>query len=150
MPIFLYSICGTSTTAWLVKRCHVRTRDPNQRTPGTRSGTCEANHSAMGPDPFPLIFLREFHGNTADGRKTSTYKERCCLSGRESRLWVAFCCVPGGLGTGPPSSLRHRGGLGTSAFPMTGRGGSELYTTTRHGRGSLGPLLRVASMTGQP
>uniref|UniRef100_A0A9L0JRQ5 Uncharacterized protein n=1 Tax=Equus asinus TaxID=9793 RepID=A0A9L0JRQ5_EQUAS len=37
MPIFLYCICGTPTTAWLAKRCHDRTWDPNRRTPGHRS-----------------------------------------------------------------------------------------------------------------
>ncbi|XP_070109978.1 carnitine O-palmitoyltransferase 1, muscle isoform isoform X5 [Equus przewalskii] len=30
VPIFLYFICGTPTTAWLAKRCHVRTQDPNR------------------------------------------------------------------------------------------------------------------------
>src|SRR3712207_299831 len=46
VPIFLYFICGTPTTAWLDKRCHVHTRDPNQRTPGCQSGTCELNRCA--------------------------------------------------------------------------------------------------------
>ena len=36
MPIFLYFICGMPTTAWRAKGCHVRTQDPNQRTPGRR------------------------------------------------------------------------------------------------------------------
>ena len=30
VPILLYFICGTAVTAWLAKRCHVRTRDPKQ------------------------------------------------------------------------------------------------------------------------
>ena len=36
MPIFLYFffICGTPTTVWCAKRCHVNTRDLNQRTLG--------------------------------------------------------------------------------------------------------------------
>ena len=33
LPIFLYFTCGMSTTAWLAKRCHVRTRNLNQRNP---------------------------------------------------------------------------------------------------------------------
>uniref|UniRef100_A0A9L0ILM9 Nuclear envelope phosphatase-regulatory subunit 1 n=1 Tax=Equus asinus TaxID=9793 RepID=A0A9L0ILM9_EQUAS len=33
MPIFLYFICGTPATAWHAKQCHVRTWDPNRRTP---------------------------------------------------------------------------------------------------------------------
>ncbi|XP_070086279.1 membrane-anchored junction protein isoform X6 [Equus caballus] len=49
VPIFLYFICGTPATAWLAKRCHVRTQDPNQRTPGRRRRTCELNHCATGP-----------------------------------------------------------------------------------------------------
>ena len=44
MPIFLYFIRGTPTTAWLfAKRCHVCTRDPNWQTPGHR----EAEHSNL-------------------------------------------------------------------------------------------------------
>ena len=30
VPVFLYFICGTPTTAWLHKWCHVHTRDLNQ------------------------------------------------------------------------------------------------------------------------
>ena len=43
VPIFLYFICGTPTTAWLDKRCHVCTQDPKWRTPGCRSRTCKLN-----------------------------------------------------------------------------------------------------------
>uniref|UniRef100_A0A9L0SE50 COX assembly mitochondrial protein n=1 Tax=Equus caballus TaxID=9796 RepID=A0A9L0SE50_HORSE len=51
VPIFLYFIYGTPTTAWLDKRCHVRTRDLNRRTPGRQSGTCKLNHCATGWAP---------------------------------------------------------------------------------------------------
>ena len=34
VSIVLHYICGMPATAWLDKRYHVRTRDPNQRTPG--------------------------------------------------------------------------------------------------------------------
>ena len=58
MPISLYFICGTPTTAWCVKQCHVRTQDPNQWTPSRWSGT--ANLTAV-PLGRPLVFflLRE-------------------------------------------------------------------------------------------
>uniref|UniRef100_A0A9L0SC01 Alpha-1,3-glucosyltransferase n=1 Tax=Equus caballus TaxID=9796 RepID=A0A9L0SC01_HORSE len=39
VPIFLYFICGTPTTAWCAKRCHVRTQDSNWQTPGRQSRT---------------------------------------------------------------------------------------------------------------
>ena len=51
MPVFLYFLCGTPTTAWLAKWCHVRTWDPNLRTPGCRSGTCAFNRCTTGPAP---------------------------------------------------------------------------------------------------
>ena len=34
VPIFLYFICGTPTTAWHAKQFHVRIWDPNQQTSG--------------------------------------------------------------------------------------------------------------------
>ena len=49
MPIFLYFIHGTPTTAWLDKWCHVCTRYPNQWTPGRQSRMCELNRCATGP-----------------------------------------------------------------------------------------------------
>ena len=48
MPIFLYFIRGTPTTAWLAAQCHVRTWDPNRRTPGRQSETCALNHCTTG------------------------------------------------------------------------------------------------------
>ena len=48
MPIFLCFICGTPATAWRAKWCHVRSRDPNWRTPGRRSRTCTLNLCATG------------------------------------------------------------------------------------------------------
>ena len=58
MPIFLYFICGTPTTAWLAKRCHVRTRDPNQRT-----GAAEVERAnltcATGPAPKTITFYQK-------------------------------------------------------------------------------------------
>ena len=48
MPIFLYFICGTPTTAWLAKRCHVRTGDLSRQTPGRRSGMCALNRVPLG------------------------------------------------------------------------------------------------------
>ena len=56
MPIFLYSICGMPTTAWLyAKRCHVCTRDPNWRTLGCR----EAEHANLtaAPPGWPLLLF---------------------------------------------------------------------------------------------
>uniref|UniRef100_A0A9L0RUI1 Transmembrane protein 79 n=1 Tax=Equus caballus TaxID=9796 RepID=A0A9L0RUI1_HORSE len=57
MPIFLCFIHETSTTAWLAKRCHVRTRDTNLRTPGHQSRTCTLNRCAT--RPAPGVFLSE-------------------------------------------------------------------------------------------
>ena len=37
-----------TTSACLVKWCHVHTQDPNRRTPGCRRGTCELNRWATG------------------------------------------------------------------------------------------------------
>ena len=48
MPISLYFICGTPTTVWLAKQCHVCTRDLNQRTP------CALNCCATRPAPQGL------------------------------------------------------------------------------------------------
>ena len=53
MPIFLYFICWTPTTAWRAKRCHVPTRDPNQRTPGHREA--ERAHLTAAPLGWPLV-----------------------------------------------------------------------------------------------
>ena len=60
MPIFLYFIRGMSTTAWCAKRCHVRTRHRNLRTPGHRSGMCTLNHCAtrLAPEPDLLCSLQ--------------------------------------------------------------------------------------------
>ena len=54
---FLYFTCRTPTTAWLAKRCHARTWDPNRLTPGCR----EAEHTnltaaPLGQAQFLLIF----------------------------------------------------------------------------------------------
>ena len=46
MPIFLYCIRGTPTTAWRAKRCHVHTRDSNCWTPGLGEAEC-VNLTAM-------------------------------------------------------------------------------------------------------
>ena len=51
MPSFLYFICGTPATAWLAKRCHVHTLDPNWQTPGPLKRTCTLNRCATGPAP---------------------------------------------------------------------------------------------------
>ena len=57
VPIFLYFICGTPTTAWCAKQCHVRTRDLNRRNPGHREGE-HANLTAVPPGlPPHLHFL---------------------------------------------------------------------------------------------
>ena len=69
MSIFLYFICGTPTTAWLAKRCHVHTPDLNQQTLGRRSRTCTLNRCTTGPAPkksffqhhqtfFPMVLFR--------------------------------------------------------------------------------------------
>ena len=62
MPIFFYFICGTPTTAWLAKRCHVCTQDLNQQTPGRQSWTCALNHYAtwLAPKCLLLIHLEIF------------------------------------------------------------------------------------------
>ena len=54
MPIFLYFICGTPTTAWHAKQCHVRTQHPNRRTPGLQEAE-RANLTAA-----PLGWTSEF------------------------------------------------------------------------------------------
>ena len=51
MPIFLYFICGTPTTAWLDKWCHVHTQEPHRQTPGRWSRTCTLNRCAPGWAP---------------------------------------------------------------------------------------------------
>ena len=48
VPVFLYFICGTPTTAWLDKWCHVCTWDLNQQTLGCRSGTCDLTAVPLG------------------------------------------------------------------------------------------------------
>ena len=50
MPIFLYFICGTLTTAWLAKQCHVRTRDLNQ---GPLGAEAEHVHLTAAPTSWP-------------------------------------------------------------------------------------------------
>ena len=45
------------TTAWLAKWCRVRSRDPNQQTPGHRSGTCALNCCTAGPAPAPALLI---------------------------------------------------------------------------------------------
>ena len=56
MPIFLYFICGTPTTAWRAKRCHVHTWDLNRRTLG-RQEVERANLIAAPPGwPLGVIF----------------------------------------------------------------------------------------------
>ena len=47
----LHFICGTLATAWLSKRCHVPTWDPNRWTLGCWSGMCEPNRCTTGPAP---------------------------------------------------------------------------------------------------
>ena len=49
MPIFLYFICGTPTTAWLAKRRHVCAWDSNWRTLGCQSRMCTLNCCITGP-----------------------------------------------------------------------------------------------------
>ena len=57
LPIFLYLICGTPTTAWLTKQCHVLDRDLNQGTLGHWSGMCKLKHCATRPAPDVILFL---------------------------------------------------------------------------------------------
>ena len=57
VPILLCFLCGMPTTAWLAKRCHVRTRDPNWRTLCRRSRTCELKRCATGPAPGPYFII---------------------------------------------------------------------------------------------
>ena len=53
MPIFLYSICGMPTTAWLAKRCHVHTQDPNRRTCEPWASEAECVNSTTAPPGHP-------------------------------------------------------------------------------------------------
>ena len=45
------------TTAWLAKRCHVHTQDPNQWTPGRQSGTWALNHCTTRSAPIVLMLF---------------------------------------------------------------------------------------------
>ena len=60
MPIFLYFICGTPTTAWLAKRCHVHTQDPNRQTPGCQGGRAHLIDVPPG-SPCQSIFICQFY-----------------------------------------------------------------------------------------
>ena len=64
MPIFLYFICGMPTTAWLDKRCHVCTRDLNQRSPGHQSGMCKLNCCSTVPAPWVRVLLKICPGDS--------------------------------------------------------------------------------------
>uniref|UniRef100_A0A9L0J9D4 Elongation of very long chain fatty acids protein n=1 Tax=Equus asinus TaxID=9793 RepID=A0A9L0J9D4_EQUAS len=59
MPIFLYFICGTPTTAWCAKQYHVHTRDPKQRTPGRQEAECvNLTAAPLGRPPrIPFLYL---------------------------------------------------------------------------------------------
>ena len=59
MPIFLYFICGTPTTAWLAKRCHIRTQDLNRRTLGRREA--ERVNLTAAPLGWPLGWWLPVH-----------------------------------------------------------------------------------------
>ena len=61
VPILLYFICGTPTTAWLAKQCHVGARDPNQRTLGRQSGTCTLNCWATRRAPKDIFSCVQKH-----------------------------------------------------------------------------------------
>ena len=50
-------ICGI---AWHAKRCCVRTRDLNQRTPGCRNGTCALNRCTTGLAPWLLFHIGQY------------------------------------------------------------------------------------------
>ena len=58
MPIFLYFICGMHATAWLDKRCRVRTWDSNWWTPGCWSGMCTLNCCTT-----RMALSRDFYAN---------------------------------------------------------------------------------------
>ena len=51
MPIFLYFTCGTPTTAWPAKRCHVHTRDP---TGEPQAAEAECVRLTAAPPGWPL------------------------------------------------------------------------------------------------
>ena len=53
VPIFLSFICGTPTTAWRVKKCHVRTQDLELVNPGRREA--ERVNLTTVPRGRPLI-----------------------------------------------------------------------------------------------
>ena len=62
--IFLRFICGTPTTAWCAKRCHVRTRDLNRWTLGHREAE-QANLTAATPGrPLVCLHFNEYSNNT--------------------------------------------------------------------------------------
>uniref|UniRef100_A0A9L0JA77 Transcription factor 23 n=1 Tax=Equus asinus TaxID=9793 RepID=A0A9L0JA77_EQUAS len=93
VPIFLYFICGMPTTAWPAKRCHVRTRDPGQRTPGRQSGTCALNCCITGPAPGPEVLQTEASPENAARERS-----------RVRTLRQAFLALQAALPAVPPNT----------------------------------------------
>uniref|UniRef100_A0A9L0JHF2 Ubiquitin carboxyl-terminal hydrolase n=1 Tax=Equus asinus TaxID=9793 RepID=A0A9L0JHF2_EQUAS len=60
VPIFLYFICGTPTTARRAKQCRVCTWDPNWQTLGRQSETCTLNCCATRPGPLCFYIMLIF------------------------------------------------------------------------------------------
>ena len=56
MPTFLYFICGTPTTAWLAKQCHVHTQDPNHEPWAAEVEHAHLTTAQLGQPPVLSIF----------------------------------------------------------------------------------------------
>ena len=82
MPIFLYFVCGTPTTGWCVKRCHVRTRDLNQWTPGSRSRTCALKRCATGLVPLTGLWWDRAHDTQHKHTQQVYFKHWVCSHSR--------------------------------------------------------------------
>ena len=68
MPIFLYFICGTPSTAWRAKQCHVRTQDPNRQTPGRREAECVNLTAAPPGRPQEVLHQRQHRSSLLAAR----------------------------------------------------------------------------------
>lgn len=98
MPLFLYFICGTPTTAWQAKRCHVHTWDPNWQTPGRQSGTCTLNRCTTGLAPTLGIFTDWqwwYPGSRESSNNLwSVCKSQNSLFDRRLRVTWYLICLP--------------------------------------------------------
>ena len=104
VPIFLYFICGMPTTAWRAKRCHIRTRDLNQWTPGRWSGTWELNCCATCWLQYLPLKLKHTRTRMHTHTHTPTLARRMALSVTFkgfSGFSLCFSLSPGFLRSSP-------------------------------------------------